>query len=108
MPIKNNRNIKEIKIFGKEEISQNTDDTALLLPAEENNLRECMKVMQTFHQICDLKMNIGKIKVIKSFAWRDSMIQFCTDFNLIWTNEFVSLCKSYDVQQIKQMTEQNL
>ena len=100
--------MKENEIFGKEEFSQNADDTALLLPAEKNILRECMKVMETFHQICGLKMNIGKIKVIKSFSWRDSMMQFCTDLNLIWINEFVSLWNSYNVLQIEQMTEHNL
>ena len=50
----------------------------------EENLR-CMDIINQFHRVSGLKMNVDKTKVITSGEEIDSRDILCEDIKLIWT-----------------------
>ena len=61
--IRNNNDIRGIIIDNKEyKISQYADDTQLFLNGSENSLREALDVLQKFHEMSGLKINVEKQK----------------------------------------------
>ena len=53
-------------------ISQFADDTTLFIKQSELNLRLCMNILDEFHLISGLKINVDKTKVVKFGKDRDS------------------------------------
>ena len=62
----------------------------LYLIAEENVFIN-LNTVHEFYQISVLTINMEKNKIIKIEVSGDSRIIFCSEGNLIWTQEFVSL-----------------
>ena len=56
-----------------------------------------MDILNKFHQISGLKINVDKTKVIKFGKERDSRDILCEDTKLIWTTEITSLGINYDI-----------
>ena len=101
--------LKGITVGGEEHrISQFADDTTLFMQFTENNLRTCMRILEEFHSISGLKINIEKTKAVKFGVLRDSRMTICEDLDLIWTQEFTSLGIDYNVTQLNRITDLNL
>ena len=101
--------IKGIKIHGREHrISQFADDTTLFMTYSDDNLRECMNILNNFFLISGLKINVEKTKAIKFGVTGDSRMTLCDDLNLIWTHEFTSLGIDYNIFDLSHITELNL
>ena len=101
--------IKGIKIHGREHrISQFADDTTLFMTYSDDNLRECMNILNNFFLISGLKINVEKTKAIKFGVTGDSRMTLCDDLNLIWTHEFKSLGIDYNISDLSHITELNL
>ena len=101
--------IEGYKIRDREHrISQFADDTTLFISYSEMNLRLCMDILEEFHLISGLKINVDKTKVVKFGKNRDSSDVLCQDLNLIWTNKFTSLGINYDVNDLDNITELNI
>ena len=76
--IRNNQNIKGLDVVGVEQkILQYADDTSLFIAPKEKSLRECMQVLNEFHEISGLQINVETTKVVKIGAWRESGTIFC-------------------------------
>ena len=67
-----------------------------------------MTILEEFHQISGLKINVDKTKVIKFGADRESRNILCPDLNLIWTDKFTSLGIDYDIGKLENITELNI
>ena len=101
--------IEGYKIRDREHrISQFADDTTLFISYSEMNLRLCMDILEEFHLISGLKINVDKTKVVKFGNNRDSSDVLCPDLNLIWTSKFTSLGINYDVNDLDNITELNI
>ena len=87
--------------------SQYADDTTPFIAPEENSLRECMQVLNEFHDISGLQINVEKNNVVKIGAWRDKGTTFCRDLDL-WTNKFTSLGIQFDVNNMLNITNLNI
>ena len=89
-------------------ISQFADDTNMFILHNERNLRLCMSILEEFHLISGLKINVDKTKVVKFGQQRDSRNNICPDLKLIWTEKFTSLGINYDVTDLKNITDLNI
>ena len=107
--IRNNTNIKGITIHNKEhKLSTYADDTTLFTQYNEHSIRSCMKTLTEFELISGLKVNKEKTKVIQLGANRDNRMILCTDLNLMWNHKFTALGITYDVHNMKTITDQNI
>ena len=107
--IRENTELQGYTVKGREHrISQFADDTTLFIAYNERNLRLCMEILEEFHLISGLKINVDKTKVVKFGRNRDSSDILCQDLNLIWTNNFISLGISYDVTDLDKITCLNI
>ena len=77
-----------------------------LFIAHEESVRECMQVLDEFHEISGLKIIVEKKS--QTGAWRDSGTIFCQDLDLLWTNEFTSLGIQFDVYIVADITNLNI
>ena len=89
-------------------ISQFADDTNMFILNNERNLRLCMNILEEFHLISGLKINMDKTKVVKFGRDRDSSDNICPDLNLLWTNKFTSLGIEYDATDLDNITDLNI
>ena len=85
----------------EQKMSQYADDTTLSIAPKDKSLRECMQVLNEFHEILDLQINVEKNKVVKIGVWRDSGTNFCQDLDLLWTNKFTSLGIHWDSWKVE-------
>ena len=109
MAIRQDKNIVGIEVYKeKQKISLYADDTTLYLTANEHNLSAALDALRIFQCISGLKVNIEKTKIIKIGVWGDSSDKFCLERNLIWTNEFVSLGITFDVDNMEKITDINI
>ena len=109
MAIRQDKNIVGIEVYKEEQkISLYADDTTLYLTANEHNLSAALDALGVFQSISGLKVNIEKTKIIKIGVWGDSSDKFCSERNLIWTNKFISLGISFDVNRMKEITDINI
>ena len=92
----------------EQKMSQYADDTTLSIAPRDKSLRECMQVLNEFHEILDLQINVEKNKVVKIGVWRDSGTIFCQDLDLLWTNKFTSLGIQFNVLQHGRYYEINI
>ena len=107
--VRTHKQLKGYKIKGKEHrISQFADDTNLFLFHSERNLRLCMDILEEFHLISGLKINVDKTKVVKFGKNRDSSDTLCPDLKLIWTDTFTSLGITYDMTDLENITNLNI
>ena len=67
-----------------------------------------MDILEEFHLISGLKINVDKTKVINFRNKGGSSDILCPDLNLIWTNKFTSLGINYDVTNLDNITELNI
>ena len=109
MAIRQDKNIVGIEVYKEEQkISLYADDTTLYLTANERNLSAALDALRIFQCISGLKVNIEKTKIIKIGVWGDSSDKFCLERNLIWTNEFVSLGITFNVDNMEKITDINI
>ena len=107
--IRSNTNIKGITIHNKEhKLSTYADDTTLFTKYNENSIRSCMKTLTEFELVSGLKVNKEKTKVILLGANRDNRMKLCTDLNLMWSHKFTALGITYDIHNMKTITDQNI
>ena len=107
--IRSNTNIKGITIHNKEnKLSQYAEDTTLFLKYEEQSIRSCMRTLTEFELLSGLKVNKGKTKVVQLGGLGDNRVELCKDLKLLWTNEFTALGITYDVQNMKNITDYNI
>ena len=107
--IREDKQIEGIEVYKDEQkISLYADDTTLYLSAKESNLIAALETLKQFQGISGLKVNIDKTKIIKIGVWGDSRDIYCSERNLIWTNKFVSLGITFDVDSIEKITEINI
>ena len=106
MAIRADKKIVGIKVYKEEQkLSLHADDTTLYLSANERNLIAALDALKEFQSLSGLKVNIDKTKIIKIGVWGDSSDKFCPERNLIWTNEFISLGITFDVNRMEKITE---
>ena len=111
--IKNNKNIKGIKVGNKEfVISQYADDTSLILDGSETSLKFSFLTLKFYAKISGLGVNVDKTSVIWIGSMRNSNTLLCTDYNLNWVKDKFSLLGvtlSTNMQEIVSMNfEENL
>ena len=98
--IKNNENIKGIKVDRIEHvISQYADDTSLILDGSEKSLNESLRELKWFEEISGLKVNFDKTQVIWIGSKKYSNDRLCTtDWGLKWgETKFRLLGVDFDV-----------
>lgn len=96
--IKNNKNIKGIKINKTEYlISQYADDTVLILDGSENSLNEAIKELNMFYALSGLKINLSKTQATWIGSKKYSIEKMCKNINLQWTTTFKLLGIYFDV-----------
>ena len=64
-----------------------------------------MYTLRDFKQISGHKINKEKAKVIRIGGWGDNRAIPCKDLNLKWTQEFVSLGITYDIDNFDNITD---
>ena len=107
--IRLNKDIEGITVFEKEhKVSQYADDTTLFIKPTEKSIRACMVTLKEFEQISGLKVNKEKTKVIKIGGWGDNRTILCKDLKLEWTQEFVSLGITYNIDKFDDITDLNI
>ena len=107
--IRSNENIQGIKIFQKEQkISQYADDTTLFIQPNEKTIRNCMLTLGEFEKVSGLRVNKEKTKVVKLGGWGDNGAILCEDLQLDWTQEFISLGITYNIDKFDNITELNI
>lgn len=90
--LRNNPNIKGIKIDGKEYIvSQYADDTSLTLDGTSESLLNTLNVLTFYGRISGLKINTDKTKVIWFGSRKNSRIILCPEHNLSWENGYFTV-----------------
>ena len=106
---RNHPGTEDVTIDGKEHrISQFANNATMFMSFNEEILRRRMDILNKFHTISGLKINLEKTKVIKFKKLRHSRITLCEDMNLIWTNTFTSLGIDYDMNNLDKITAINL
>ena len=90
--IKNNKNIKGIKVGNKEfVISQYADDTSLILDGSKTSLKFSLLTLKFYAKISGLGVNVDKTSVIWIGSMRNSNTILCSDYNLNWVKDKFSL-----------------
>ena len=85
--LRNNPNIKGIKINGIEYIvSQYADDTSLTLDGSQESLLHTMIILKFYGRISGLNINTDKTKVIWFGSRKNSQVILCPEYNLSWEN----------------------
>ena len=83
--IRNNKNIKGIKVDEKEILlSQYADDTCLILDGTQKSLKSSLDDLSNFAIISGLKMNYSKTKLIWIGSKKYSDDTLCNEYNLQW------------------------
>ena len=107
--IRTNTNIEGLTLHQKEhKLSQYADDTTLFIKYKEKCIRSCMETLWEFQLISGLKVNTEKTKVIQIGVLRDNRMRLCEDLNLIWSQKFTSLGIYYDIENMDNITDQNI
>ena len=107
--IRTNKDIEGITILQKEQkTSQYADDTTLFIKPTEKNIRNCMSTLREFERVSGLRVNKEKTKVIKIGAWGDNRTTLCEDLNLDWSQEFVSLGITYNIDNFENISDINI
>jgi hypothetical protein len=100
--IKNNKQIKGIKIEKTEYLmSQYADDTLIILDGSENSLRALVSEIKEFYSMSGLKINESKTQLVWIGSKKYSEDNICPDLSFIWTNDFKLLGIHYDVDLAK-------
>ena len=85
MLIRQNENIKGVKIGNKEHlISQYADDTSLTLNASEHSLKHTLLVLKFYAKASGLHVNIEKTKVVWFGSMKGSNLEFVKEEKLCW------------------------
>ena len=83
--IKNNRNIKGLKIDGTEQLlSLFADDTSILLDGSTESLNETLTELSYFAKISGLNINFDKTQVVWLGSKKYSADSIKTKFKLVW------------------------
>ena len=72
------------------------DDLTAYLDGTEASLRAIIDILGDFHKISGLKINLGKCKAVWIGAKRFCKDKLCTEFKLIWSNNFSLLGVDFD------------
>ena len=108
--IKNNNNVKRIKVGNKEfVISQYADDTSLILDGSETSIKNALLVLKFYAKIFGLDVNVDKTSVIWIGSMRNSNIILCKDYSLHWGKEtflLLGITMSTRLQDIVEMKYQ--
>ena len=67
-----------------------------------------MLTLGEFEEVSGMKVNKEKTKVVKLGGWGDNGTILCEDLKLDWTQEFISLGITYNINQFHKITELNL
>ena len=90
--IKNNENIKGIRVGDKEfVISQYADDTSLILDGSEVSLKYALLTLKFYAKVSGLGVNIDKTSVIWIGSMRNSNRHLCSEYELNWVKDKFSL-----------------
>ena len=109
LAFKQSTNIEGITIRQREHrLSQYADDTSAFLKASEQNLRNCLEILEWFYRKSGLKINIHKTKVIRIGPICETDRRFCRENNLDWVTKFTALGIDYDVLDLENITELNI
>ena len=107
--IRANKQIEGFKLFKKEhKVSQDADDTTLFFKPKESSILNCMSTLKEYDLVSGLKVNTEKTKVIKIGGWRDSRTILCPNMNLEWSQKFISLGITYNIEDFDNITDQNI
>ena len=93
---------KEPKVKGfklgnyEQKIDIYADDLTAYLDGSEAGLRAMIDILNNFHNISGLKINLGKCKAVCIEKNRFSNIKLCAEFKLEWANTFSLLGVDFD------------
>ena len=86
--VRQNQDIKGIMIKNTEiKISQYADDTIIYLSADNTNLRNTFKLLQTFSKISGLCINIEKSNIVRLGPQRRIL---CEDIKINWLDDYIT------------------
>ena len=97
--IRNNKNIKGIKVNGTEfKLSQYADDTSAILDGSDSSLKETLKELEWYAKISGLRVNFDKTQVVWIGIKKYSSDTIKTKWKLQWgKNEFKVLGITFNV-----------
>ena len=77
-------------------LSLYADDCTIFLEFDEENLRNCVKILEDFYLISGLKIHVQKTKCIIFGEKPDRYNNICPDLKLKWETEFTLLGITFD------------
>lgn len=109
MTLKNNKNIKGIKLGEtKYKVGMYADDTFLLLKGDSLSLRTAMDTFRKFELCSGLKLNVEKTQAAWIGERRGSPEYLCPEVELNWTTSFTLLGIEFNTLNGKDCLELNL
>ena len=97
MEIRQDPSVKGFKIGNFEhKIDIYADDLTDYLDGTDESLRGLIDILDKFHLISGLKINLGKCKAVWIGKIRFSNHKVCADLNLVWSNSFTLLGTEFD------------
>ena len=104
--IRKNKQIKGIQIEDVNlNVTQYADDTTVILDGSEKSLEQVVKTLDTFQQMCGLKINHQQTSAVWTSNRKGNNSPICSHLNLDWklNGQFDMLGVTFDTD-LKNMT----
>ena len=106
--IRNDENVKGIKINGKEyKLSQYADDTQLFLDGSELSLHSALSILKKYYYMSGLNINLEKTRAVWIGSMRKSSKTMCKNFNLDWEQKPIKILGVFFTAEVFDIWDQN-
>ena len=106
--IRNDENVKGIKINGKEyKLSQYADDTQLFLDGSELSLHSALSILKKYYYMSGLNINLEKTRAVWIGSMCKSSKTMCKNFNLDWEQKPIKILGVVFTAEVFDIWDQN-
>ena len=106
--IRNDENVKGIKINGKEyKLSQYADDTQLFLDGSELSLHSALSILKKYYYMSGLNINLEKTRAVLIGSMCKSSKTMCKNFNLDWEQKPIKILGVVFTAEVFDIWDQN-
>ena len=109
--IRSHSGIRGVTVAQEEvKLSLYADDTTIVLDGSEQSLRNSLQLIYSFCNVSGLKLNTSKTICLWIGAKRNSPDRPCREYNLLWTNEAITILGvqiSTDLNEIARLNYDN-